>query len=70
MVVAAGGGVAVAAAAVGTGKMMMAVETEQAPKNHVDQMTVKMIAKNNDKSSTPAKDTQQQSSVRSSDNGK
>ncbi|XP_052897943.1 uncharacterized protein LOC128304754 [Anopheles moucheti] len=58
--------VATATATAGTGKMV--VENEQAPKNHVDHTTVKMSAKNNEKSSTPVKDAQQ-GSVRSSDNG-
>uniref|UniRef100_A0A182JNW3 Round spermatid basic protein 1-like protein n=1 Tax=Anopheles christyi TaxID=43041 RepID=A0A182JNW3_9DIPT len=56
-----------AASTVGTGKVM-AVENEQAPKNHVDQTTVNMTAKNNEKMTMPVKDTQQ-SSARSSDNG-
>uniref|UniRef100_A0A182PJ66 Round spermatid basic protein 1-like protein n=1 Tax=Anopheles epiroticus TaxID=199890 RepID=A0A182PJ66_9DIPT len=66
VVVAVGAAATATAPTVGTGKMMV-VENEQAPKNHVDQTTVKMIAKNNEKSSTPAKETQH-GSVRSSDN--
>uniref|UniRef100_A0A182NE42 Round spermatid basic protein 1-like protein n=1 Tax=Anopheles dirus TaxID=7168 RepID=A0A182NE42_9DIPT len=62
--------VAVVTASVTTaaGPWKMVVENERAAKNHVDQATVKMVAKNNEKSTTPAKDTQQ-GSVRSSDNG-
>ncbi|XP_058124449.1 uncharacterized protein LOC131282889 [Anopheles ziemanni] len=56
--------------AAATSELKMVVENEQrqqSSKNHVDQSAVKMIAKNKDQCSTPAKDNH--ASVCSSDNG-